>query len=189
MVRCGFNGLRCGVAGRGPAESPTAGRAACPATLLSAYTTLFSICLAKGTFNAGLVWFGIDAVNCPFYLTGTAVRTAKACVHSVNTQSALSAPGVGRCCSPVIRAGFTLPVGRARAGPSRSIGPLPGGKIRFLRFSAAFTFRSWLVPQLPHLQVRSRLSFAFTASQVLQVLLLGYQTGARVTAVCLQRPL
>ena len=65
------------------------------------------------------VWSGLvcDAVNCPFYLTGTAVRTAKACVHSVNTQSALSAPGVGRCCSPVIRAGFTLPVGKSQSRP------------------------------------------------------------------------
>ena len=39
----------------------------------------------------------------------------------------------------------SLPLaGVARAGPSRSIGPLPGGLIRFLRFSAALIFRSWL---------------------------------------------
>ena len=74
----------------------------------------------------------------------------------------------------------------ARAGPSRSVDPLPGGKIRFSRLSVAFTLRSWLVPQFPHVQARSRLSFAFTAWQVLQVLLLGYQTGARVTSVNLQ---
>ena len=63
MGRCGFNGLRCRVTGRGPAESRTAGRATCPATLLSAYTTLFSICLAKGTFNAGLVLMRFTAVS------------------------------------------------------------------------------------------------------------------------------
>ena len=63
MGRCGFNGLRCRVTGRGPAESPTAGRAACPATLLSAYTTVFSICPANANLNPGLVWFGLVSMQ------------------------------------------------------------------------------------------------------------------------------
>ena len=100
MGRCGFNGLRCTVTGRGPAESPTAGRAACPATLLSAYTTVFSICLAKGTFNAG---FGVDAVHCPSTLPGTAVRTARR----------LQRPG-GR--PTLYRTSSTVPAGIESAG-------------------------------------------------------------------------
>ena len=62
----------------------------------------------------------------------------------------------------------------ARAFPSRSITPLPAGRVNKLRrLTAALMFRSCTVPQLLHCQVGSRLSFAFTFWQFEQVLLDG----------------
>ena len=57
-------------------------------------------------------------------------------------------------------------------------GPMPGSMIRFLRLIAAFRFRSWVVPQLGQVHMRSRFSFAFTVPHTLQVLLLGNHMGA-----------
>ena len=67
--------------------------------------------------------------------------------------------------------------------------PRPSGMIRFLRLIAAFRFRSCRVSQMGQVHIRSRFSFGFTVPQTLQVFLLGNHMGARITRVCLHRPL
>ena len=72
----------------------------------------------------------------PAVLGKLAEAMANACLHSLNTQSALPTPASRRCCAPVFRqagyrASFINLHGMARAGPSRSIGPLPGGSLGF----------------------------------------------------------
>ena len=66
---------------------------------------------------------------------GPAVLARHASLPGIKTQSALPTPGGWRCYSPIIRASFTNPSWMARAGPSRSIGPLPGGNMGSLQES------------------------------------------------------
>ena len=97
---------------------------------------------------------------------------ANACLHSLATKSALPCLSGQRCCSPVFRSRWVAgPVspslsGMARAGPSRSIGPLPGGSMGSLHESIIddrVTFRSCWVLHLPHGALGPVFSFALSA--------------------------
>ena len=81
---------------------------------------------------------------------------------SIRAQSAMpmvSGCAVLRSSGPVSQWSVTT----ARALPSRSVTPLPEGRVtRLRRLIAAFWFLSCVVPQDPHGLRRSRLSFAFT---------------------------
>ena len=77
-------------------------------------------------------------------------------------------------------------LGMARAGPSRSIGPLPGGS-KFFKVITGFKFLG-TVHRQPSIQIRYRSNFAVPVSQMCSVMQLENRAGTTMTPALNQRP-
>ena len=80
-------------------------------------------------------------------------------------------------------------LGMARAGPSRSIGPLPGGSMgSYQKLMTAFTMRSCWVLHLRHVALGSVFSFALSALKSSPVLPSGKDNSGSGTLTSRQWP-